>query len=307
MLKLWHETIDQDPISNEQVRNQIIWWNSNIRRDHKPVCYAAWLNAGLIKIDQLILDNGSFKTRGQLESDFGMNINFVDYYGILEAIPARWKAWLKETAGPAYKNWYENILKGKSAVKILYNKINTNESLLAKVLRKWNENKCELLSYEQLIGAMRNISKTTIYVKLRAFQFCLLVRGIVTNINLYYYKIKDSKLCEKCKAVNETVEHLFWECNQIQKFWKEFQEKYCIKIINFQELVLNNVDRNPKNVKNLLVLIAKHYIYSARCVNDSLSISKCSAAITNIKNIEENIATSKNKLAIHETKWENFD
>ena len=52
-----------------------------------------------------------------------------------------------------------------------------------------------------------------------------------------------------------------------------------------------------------IVLLIKYYIYKMRCQNQRLSINSCVNCITEYKNIEEEIAKSKNKLSQHVMKW----
>ena len=57
--------------------------------------------------------------------------------------------------------------------------------------------------------------------KLRSFQYQILRRSLVTNKFLYLCKIKDNDSCYFCNNSCETIEHLFYECKNVQDFWRE--------------------------------------------------------------------------------------
>ena len=69
------------------------------------------------------------------------------------------------------------------------------------------------------------IYETTKEVKLRIFQFKVMHRILATNLFLMNNKIKDNANCQHCN-LEETVEHLFWECNYARHFWNIFQNFY---------------------------------------------------------------------------------
>ena len=53
--------------------------------------------------------------------------------------------------------------------------------------------------------------KATLESKLRAFQYKILTRTLVTNSWLFKCKIITSDLCYFCKLEPETIEHLFYK------------------------------------------------------------------------------------------------
>ena len=59
--------------------------------------------------------------------------------------------------------------------------------------------------------------------KLQTFQFKLLHRRIATNNYLYKIGISLTDSCTFCEQTTETLIHLFWECESVQKFWQNIQ------------------------------------------------------------------------------------
>lgn len=66
-----------------------------------------------------------------------------------------------------------------------------------------------------------NIKLLTSNTKLRSFQFRFLCFGIVTNKQLYQWKIIDSDRCTFCHDHYETQEHLFLYCTVVKRFWQQ--------------------------------------------------------------------------------------
>ena len=55
--------------------------------------------------------------------------------------------------------------------------------------------------------------------------------------------------------------------------------------------------------ENTVVLIMKFYIHRTRCLNERLSIISCKNFMKNYRDIEEEIAKPKNKVTVHNIKW----
>ena len=63
--------------------------------------------------------------------------------------------------------------------------------------------------------------RSTTDVTLKTFQYKFLYRLISTNKLLYKFNLCNSNLCDFCRSNIETVDHLFWECIVVQRFWSE--------------------------------------------------------------------------------------
>ena len=64
------------------------------------------------------------------------------------------------------------------------------------------------------------------------FQICINHNILVTNKLLYQMKTNENGLCSFCQTNNETIIHLFWQCNKTQQFItnvKEWLMKYNIQ------------------------------------------------------------------------------
>ena len=82
----------------DEIIFQTICGNSNIRQRNSPVFQKVWLTPSANKIIDLVHpEECRFYTLNELK-DYFPNITFLQYCGILAAIPRRWKVEIRNTA-----------------------------------------------------------------------------------------------------------------------------------------------------------------------------------------------------------------
>ena len=146
--------------------------------------------------------------------------------------------------------------------------------------------------------------------KYRSFQYRLLQRALVTNIELKKWGIVQDNRCSFCYKQPETILHIIYQCEEVRKVWNSFlqyvKEKYPSQQIFISEnnVILNTMVKKRKHVINLMCLITKQYIYRQRCLGKVLSFPELRACIEHIQKIERYIAIKNGKLQVHLQKWE---
>ena len=63
-------------------------------------------------------------------------------------------------------------------------------------------------------------NRVTSYPALKWFQISINNNVLVTNKLLQQMRIKNDGLCTSCQSSNETIIHLFWQCQMTQNFIK---------------------------------------------------------------------------------------
>ena len=144
--------------------------------------------------------------------------------------------------------------------------------------------------------------------RLRWLQYRIIHRILPTNHWLYKIGIINNPNCTKCnKNVVETLNHLFLECNVVEKFWSSFisQWDFIFHDISDDEKLFGIIDEKSENweLKNHLLLIAKRYIYIDRCKGSTLSVRVFNVLLKDTARLEEIIARQKGKLVFHYKKW----
>ena len=91
---------------------------------------------------------------------------------------------------------------------------------------------------------------------------------------LYKRKVIDSDRCMFCKTEKETISHLLWDCTYTETFWKHILEWITkntphVRSLNITEQLVIfgvKVDVTTDKVLNLIMLMAKYYIFRCRCL-----------------------------------------
>ena len=71
--------------------SQTIWSNKNIKRDGRSFIYQSWLKKGIYFINDLLKNDGRFMSFAEFRNQYQLEVNFVDYYSVIEAVPLHWK------------------------------------------------------------------------------------------------------------------------------------------------------------------------------------------------------------------------
>jgi len=108
---------------------------------------------------------------------------------------------------------------------------------------------------------------STIYTKLRSFQFKINHDILFTNEKLKRVGIKQSDRCSICKKEKETLAHLFVSCEAIKPLWEKVEDNMLAPIGVFSslselEILLGFKPSDKLNpVVNHIILETKYYIY----------------------------------------------
>ena len=184
ILTVWCELNTQLVTTKRQVEEQVIWLNSNIRINKKPSLYVNWYKKGITRIKDIIHADGTFLSTKQIEKKYGFKPLFTELYGLTSVIPTTWKCWLKDTqVGQPLVNWAEMIISSKTIIGWIYKELNENEYLLQDTWNRWQKVSLDC-SFDTFKKAVNNIYKITNYTKLRSFQYQLLMKSTVMNIQL---------------------------------------------------------------------------------------------------------------------------
>ena len=274
--------------------NQIIWFNSSVRISDKPIFYQNWFNQGVIRLKDMQHETGRMLTFQEFSRKYNILTNFLEYQGVVAAIPKTWRNKMQQIENSDITLLQTIKLASKPTSKI-YQQINTNKLGLEHV---WSKQKV-VLTFDELLNAVKEVNALTIAVKLRSFQFRMLHAAVITNVQLKHFKIKDTNLCTFCNFTKETTEHLFHTCEYVSQIWEWFTN-HVNKPITFKDVLLSSMG---VKILNTLSLLAKHYIYTSRCNGEKPNLERCFNYFKRYQLIEQEVAKNKGKIAAHEEKW----
>ena len=292
-----------------RMNTEILWCNSSVRIANQPILWEKALRKGLIQIGQLF-ENGQVITKDEARNRYDLSV--LSYNALISAIPRKYKLYFKENRANLKTDvnfTFANMMsKRKDLSKTVYRSLLKVESMEA-LKQRWRKDTCETLETDGFMQYHREIYVITNVPKLRSFQYRMLHRAIITNVNLYRWGRRDDMLCTFCNQEPETYRHLFVMCTEIRNLWilaEEKMYKFDDEHITFNvERVLFNqlVDKNPKNVKNFVCLLLKQYIYKQRCLGHKLNFEQFWSNVYTMRNIERFIATKNGHLTKFRDKW----
>ena len=132
----------------------------------------------------------------------------------------------------------------------------------------------------------------------------MLCRAIVTNIQLKEWKIIETENCYFCGIGKETIEHLFCDCEKVAELWNYVKTIINLTELKQEEILLNTITTNPRLLANCLVLLTKYYIYRTRCLQGNLDVNALRNYFVEYRNTEFAIAKRKDKVSLHNIKWQ---
>ena len=198
----------------------------------------------------------------------------------MRAIPLQWKQELKNTVDTELIGnkciEYSAFIKKQKPSKYLYDFQNEikDETTIARYAVKWFKT-IDIAEYDvqDYLKLFKNLYKLTPMVKLRNFQYRLLLGKIFTNVTLTKWKIVENDTCNLCKNANmkQDIVHLLWDCEIVNKIWKQLTlalGKVESLTWTKQNIFYNLVHENPKHIVNLITLITKQWIFAHKCMDE---------------------------------------
>ena len=308
VLKSWSEFRSS---SYTRWDNQLIWYNSKIRIKGRPFMWNDVYQKGLKHIYQLF-QSGDFKTSKQVRAEYGLTA--LRFNSLKAAIPSDWKEYFRSITTycflPIPPSVYDISLLDVNLASTVYKLISEDRMLLHPKFLKWRK---ELGSqYDDTLSDFtehfKSIYKISNVAKYRSFQYRVLQRALVTNVQLHKWSLSTNEQCHFCKQYKETVSHMLFYCESVQPLWEKVIEYvhslYNIVIHhNVQSVIMNTWVNGSGHVANFLCLLVKQYIYSQHCLNKPLSWAGLRERFKQVERMEKYIATKNDKLSYHFKKW----
>ena len=197
---------------NPRIDNQILWFNSKIKVRSRYIMWKDVYQKGLLYVYQLF-QNMQFKTQEQVEQEYGLSI--MRYNSLKKAIPKEWTQFFMTIPKCSYMpiaphNVDTLVNTGVNISRMVYKNISDDVMIIHNKYLKWREDlgsefQDSLVEFGQ---RHKDIYRVTNIAKYRSFQYRLLQRAIVTNIQLFKWKVISSKDCSFCGIYEETILHL---------------------------------------------------------------------------------------------------
>ena len=82
-------------INKTNIKDEVLWNNCNILIDKQPVFFRNWFSKDILHLHHLLSDHGKFYSLDEFEIKYNLEVPFTVYYGLIDAIPSKWKSKLK--------------------------------------------------------------------------------------------------------------------------------------------------------------------------------------------------------------------
>ena len=298
VIKSWCSFQFNDPYRIQEIAEQVIWLNSHIKIQKKLIFNKSMFNVDIWYIKDL-MDNGVLLNYMNFKIKYpNIKVNYVVYYGIIEAIPASWRLKLRNVNNlqPMVHDKLHKITNTKGTISswVYQNLISKFAKFPQNTVTKWDNILETNFAEPDWKTVFSNIYHTTISTNLRAFQFKFLHRILATKRQLYIWKIVEDEKCSFCKELPETDIHLFWECHFVAEFWSKVERWYesmtGINIHFNKSNVMLSLDLDHIPALDIIILVAKQYIFNCSRNNTMLYLNNFIEHIKIIKDIEHVIA-----------------
>jgi hypothetical protein len=329
--EIWCNENYSEPETLSEILNQQIWYNSHIKIGNKPVYWEHWKKIDINWIaDLIIIDETGRRllTIEELSELAESPINLMEYNMIISSIPRTWKTKIKqniEVVREEERNQEEEItpslieklLNAKKPSNMIYKElINKKKQQPDNALNKWRRDLEMNLDNHTILKGHLNFHWCTTNNKTRSFNFNFLNRNIPTNKRLTEQKLRTDPKCEEC-GKEESITHLFWECNRASRLWNHIQEKHrqitgknfdigaeiCLLGTKGTEEEDGRMSTEDRKCHNLLSLLIRQYIHIMKCKNEKTSEIGLEVYIKSYLRIEKEVAKNKNKLNTFNTIW----
>ena len=92
ILTVWQSLHSKVPLRANEIKEEILWNNRFIKIGGKTVFYKARVSKGILRIKDILNAHNNFLSFQDLKDTFDVRGTFLDYGGLLAAIPAKdWK------------------------------------------------------------------------------------------------------------------------------------------------------------------------------------------------------------------------
>ena len=250
------------------VYEEPLHFNKNIKRSRKIIFDQEWDALGILNVKHVLNEDGKVLNYNEFRNKYNdVQTNARMFTGMSRAV----NKYLENVKNN--NSNVKNVLphevwacigSGNRAVKDMFQ----NEKDLPTASKKWNS-EFENLNWKFIF---KKCMKNSPDPQLQWFQARLLHRILPTQKYLTLCKLTDSSFCVFCGNSIENLNHLFWNCNFVKKFWNDFMKllhekcTHCDRLNLCQELVIFGIVDNiyTDEAIDSLILYAKYFIYKCK-------------------------------------------
>ena len=312
----WYELHNTDPVQKNDILNEIIWMNRSILIENRPVFYKSWVKQGIVKLNDIVDNNGSLITVWDLNRSYGINIDIMMLNSLKSAIPKRWlktikgrKVFTEKPMTLMLKN--NHVEKNLTDIKTkdLYWEYIAKKSTLPTSRAKWEELYYYVnFDWSQIYTLPYAVARET---KLQSLQFQILNRYIPCKRFLYMCNKEETDKCQFCGEIDE-IDHYFYTCDELKPFFNSFNEWFSDTmeiniVLHSPDIIFGIPNDNNDDLLyslNFCILFVKSYIFQSKKEGETPIFEIFKHRIKERLTTEKYILETQNKNETFEKVWQ---
>ena len=295
ILKYWQNTRFAFQ-KNTSPRNEIIWNNHNIIIDGKAPFYKSWLEKNILRVEDLLDNNGNFLSFNLFSKKFHVKTPFTLYFGLINSLPSSWKLAINGTSPHVVENEKnETKISTKGVYSVMLKKVFKSLTAESKIIR-YGFTKDNIHKVYELPFQIKSD------IKITKVQDKIIHNILPTKVSLFKAKICDDDICPQCLADRHSLDHMLVRCQLSVSFWNLFQTWWTGKtkenLTLTENMILYGIFDNREHLYSLnySLLIAKYSIYCSCLQEEKLSFDRFLMLLREKINIQREIAVRNNNL-----------
>ena len=273
----WSELKHIDLFKVNDIENEIIWYNSNIKYGNEVLNFPSWIKSGIIKVGQVI-NNGVWKETESICSDF-KRTKFLFSFKLAKLKKAFPNFWLQKLRNNAQCGHVSRSVEFNTVELVTGDVINAECTKARHYYKLFLSKNKQEPSFVYVWQAYFELPFDFDWKSVLKFKFCHVqdnrikqfnfkfLHGILpSKDNLCKWRITNDNLCDICKTP-ETAGHFLVTCKKVSIFWKIISNiiTHLFDVVfNIDERVLllgYEIENRKRNHINLLLNFAQYVVY----------------------------------------------
>ena len=306
IIAAWNNT-QSLPDNAEAIANQILWNNEYIQKPSgETLHYDRISRLGFNQVADLVEDDKIMSIKKINNQDLTFYTR-MELASIIKCIPKKWRdaSYELELTESTMKEYVSDKLEDTAT-----------KSIYRKKIKKIKQSATSEIYFNELFHISTYRMKyfyelpfrTTIYTKLRSFQFKVNHNILYTNEKLHRIGKKNSAQCGFCEQNTETLSHLLAECTKVKPIWEKIAQEmfppFGITKLCTKDIILGiKLDEKQNNIINHIILETKYYIYVCKLEESQPTYNRIKNRLKITESVERKIAYRKDRLLQHNHKW----
>ena len=225
MLEAWYDIYIKLPVTctADEIKSELIWNNYRILIQNKPIYYKSWQDHNIMCIADLLDLEGNFLSFEQFRYKVNTN-NYIEYYGVLTAIPRIWKQILKDnnTSSIPLLEGIQITLQNKTVDiqnvknRFIYAHFVARYKEIPTAVSRWTDlYQINTEDWPQIFKTPFRVCRET---RLQTLQYKILHRIYPCQNYLSKWNIDINEQCNYCSSA-DTLTHHFYSCESTHSLW----------------------------------------------------------------------------------------